>query len=38
MDNNDCRWPVAIGTTESGEMILYDNGIISNCKLCRVIH
>ena len=22
----------------SGEMILYDNGIISNCKLCRVIH
>ena len=19
MDNNDCRWPVAIGTTESGE-------------------
>lgn len=22
----------------SGEMILYDNGIISNCKLCKVIH
>ena len=22
----------------SGEMVLYDNGIISNCKLCRVIH
>ena len=22
----------------SGEMILYDNGMISNCKLCRVIH
>ena len=21
-----------------GEMILYNNGIISNCKLCRVIH
>ena len=119
MDNNDCRWPVAIGTTNSnilvagapkqgkstaigtivdalkscpevgmrlilstrhpaqevkallpyfptrlvfrvsdpkdskvltkseaafwelnagGEMILYDNGIISNCKLCKVIH
>ena len=24
MDNNDCRWPVAIGTTESGEGRVFD--------------
>lgn len=30
MDNNDCRWPVAIGTTESGEERVFDYSIASN--------
>ena len=65
MDNNDSRWPVAIGTTESGEgrvsdrkdsklllkseaafwelnssgeMFLYDKGVISHCSLSGVFH
>ena len=30
MDNNDCRWPVAIGTTESGEERVFDYSQASN--------
>ena len=30
MDNNDCRWPVAIGTTESGEGRVFDYVAASN--------
>ena len=30
MDNNDCRWPVAIGTTESGEERVFDYVTASN--------
>lgn len=30
MDNNDCRWPVTIGTTESGEGIVFDYSQASN--------
>ena len=30
MDNNDCRWPVAIGTTESGEERVFDYVAASN--------
>ena len=30
MDNNDCRWPVAIGTTESGEERFFDYVAASN--------
>ena len=30
MDNNDCRWPVAIGTTESGEGSVFDYSKASN--------
>ncbi|MGM9743039.1 MAG: FtsK/SpoIIIE domain-containing protein [Candidatus Cryptobacteroides sp.] len=30
MDNNDCRWPVAIGTTESGEERVFDYSKVSN--------
>ena len=30
MDNNDCRWPVAIGTTESGEERIFDYEAASN--------
>ena len=30
MDNNDCRWPVAIGTTESGEGRYFDYVTASN--------
>ncbi|MGM9767880.1 MAG: FtsK/SpoIIIE domain-containing protein [Candidatus Cryptobacteroides sp.] len=30
MDNNDCRWPVAIGTTESGEERVFDYSKASN--------
>ena len=30
MDNNDCRWPVAIGTTESGEGSSFDYSKASN--------
>lgn len=30
MDNNDCRWPVAIGTTESGETRVVDYAAVSN--------
>ena len=30
MDNNDCRWPVPIGTTESGEGRVFDNVAASN--------
>ena len=30
MDNNDCRWPVAIGTTESGEGRVFDYSKASN--------
>ena len=30
MDNNDCRWPVAIGTTESGEGRFFDYVAASN--------
>ncbi len=30
MDNNDCRWPVAIGTTESGEERAFDYSKASN--------
>ena len=30
MDNNDCRWPVAIGTTESGEGKVFDYSKASN--------
>ena len=30
MDNNDCRWPVAIGTTESGEGSVFDYVTASN--------
>ena len=30
MDNNDCRWPVAIGTTESGEERGFDYVAASN--------
>ena len=30
MDNNDCRWPVAIGTTESGEERVFDYSNASN--------
>lgn len=30
MDNNDCRWPVAIGTTESGEGSVFDYSQASN--------
>lgn len=30
MDNNDCRWPVAIGTTESGEGRAFDYSKASN--------
>ena len=30
MDNNDCRWPLAIGTTESGEERVIDYSIASN--------
>ena len=30
MDNNDCRWPVAIGTTESGEERVLDYVAASN--------
>ena len=30
MDNNDCRWPVAIGTAESGEERVFDYVAASN--------
>ena len=30
MDNNDCRWPVAIGTSESGEGRVFDYSKASN--------
>lgn len=30
MDNNDCRWPVPIGTTESGEGRYFDYVAASN--------
>lgn len=30
MDNNDCRWPVTIGTTESGEGRVFDYSKASN--------
>ena len=30
MDKNDCRWPVAIGTTESGEERVFDYSKASN--------
>ena len=30
MDKNDCRWPVAIGTTESGEGSVFDYAQASN--------
>ena len=30
MDNNDCRWPVTIGTTESGEERVFDYSKASN--------
>ena len=30
MDNNDCRWPVAIGTTDSGEGRVFDYSKASN--------
>ena len=30
MDNNDCRWPVVIGTTESGEGRVFDYSKASN--------
>ena len=30
MDKNDCRWPVAIGTTESGEERVFDYSQASN--------
>ena len=30
MDNNDCRWPVVIGTTESGEGSVFDYVTASN--------
>ena len=30
MDNKDCRWPVAIGTTESGEGRVFDYSKASN--------
>ena len=30
MDNNDCRWPVPIGTTESGEGRVFDYSKASN--------
>ena len=30
MDKNDCRWPVAIGTTESGEGRVFDYVAASN--------
>ena len=30
MDNNDCRWPVPIGTTESGEGRVFDYVTASN--------
>lgn len=30
MDNNDCRWPVAVGTTESGEERVFDYSKASN--------
>ena len=30
MDNNDCRWPVAIGTTESNEGRVFDYVAASN--------
>ena len=30
MDNNDCRWPVPIGTTESGEARYFDYVTASN--------
>ena len=30
MDNNDCRWPVAIGTTESGKVRVFDYSKASN--------
>ena len=30
MDNNDCRWPVAIGTAESGEGRVFDYSKASN--------
>ena len=30
MDNNDCRWPVAIGTTENGEGRVFDYSKASN--------
>ena len=30
MDNNDCRWPVPIGTTESGEGRFFDYSQASN--------
>ena len=30
MDNNDCRWPVVIGTTESGEGRVFDYVSASN--------
>ncbi|MGN0201559.1 MAG: FtsK/SpoIIIE domain-containing protein [Candidatus Cryptobacteroides sp.] len=30
MDNNDCRWPVAIGTTEDGEAKVFDFATASN--------
>ena len=30
MDNNDCRWPVAIGTKESGEGRVFDYSKASN--------
>ena len=30
MDNKDCRWPVAIGTTENGEERVFDYVAASN--------
>ncbi|MGM9735263.1 MAG: FtsK/SpoIIIE domain-containing protein [Candidatus Cryptobacteroides sp.] len=30
MDNNDCRWPVAIGTKDKGEAMVFDFATASN--------
>ena len=33
MDNNDCRWQVPIGTTESGEGRVFDYSKASNIRV-----
>ena len=35
MDNNDGRWPVVIGTTESGEGRVFDYSKASNILVAR---